>query len=170
MLQSVVMTTVKTKWNALYLWPLTTCEVSLNFFYISELIRQSDNSYDQYYLLLHFWCHITFICISRWHPPQFLEVSQLWMQITWEPEVIWSKNHQRHSFFFYNVLELSIFHSRSTCFLGKLSLLSLKRGEVHQKYENAAIGYVIMTSPLFFIPFQNYHSSGHCTIVTQSWI
>ena len=33
---------------------------------------------------------------------------------------------------------------------------------MHQKYENAAIGYVMMTSP-FFIPIQNYHSSGHCT-------
>ena len=35
-------------------------------------------------------------------------------------------------------------------------------GRVHQKYENAAIHYVMMISP-FFIPIQNYHSSGHCT-------
>ena len=33
---------------------------------------------------------------------------------------------------------------------------------MYQKYENAAIGYVMMTSP-FLIPIQNYHSSGHCT-------
>ena len=43
-LQSVAMTTVKTIWNALYLWPLTAHKVSLNFFYISGLIRQSTHS------------------------------------------------------------------------------------------------------------------------------
>ena len=33
---------------------------------------------------------------------------------------------------------------------------------MHQKYENAAIDYVMMTSP-FLIPIQNHHSSRHCT-------
>ena len=37
---------------------------------------------------------------------------------------------------------------------------------MHQKYENAAIGYVMMASP-FLIPIQNYHSSGHCTCDTE---
>ena len=37
---------------------------------------------------------------------------------------------------------------------------------MHQKYENAAIDYVMMTSP-FFIPIQNCHSSGHCTCDTE---
>ena len=32
---------------------------------------------------------------------------------------------------------------------------------MHQKYENAAIDYVLMTSP-FLIPIQNDRSSGHC--------
>ena len=33
---------------------------------------------------------------------------------------------------------------------------------MHQKYENAAIDHVMMTSP-FFIPIQNYYLSRHCT-------
>ena len=48
-------------------------------------------------------------------------------------------------------------------FLGKLPLqVSKTEGGVHQKYENAAVDYVMITSP-FLIPIQNYHSSGHFT-------
>ena len=45
-----------------------------------------------------------------------ITISQLWMQISWEPEVI-LKNDQRCSFPFYQV-----FHLRSTWFLGEFSL------------------------------------------------
>ena len=193
------------------LWPLTAYQVSLNFFYISELIRQSDNSsvlilaiagwphfwetkFPEFSLRfpghfkifpwasqerkfdgMHFcwqschiffifpefsrfllqnikipwvsaeiltifqipwvfqvfhafqvcghpelWCHITFICISRWHPPHYKFLNFEWKYL--ENQKWYQKNHQLHSFFFYNVSDLSISHPRSTCFWGKLSL------------------------------------------------
>ena len=94
--QSVAIAAVKASQNALHLWLLTAYEVSWNFVQYFRTYRQNNISSVFTFAAVvsyHIQLHIKMVAFIS-------QVSQIWMQISWEPEVI-LKNCQPCSFQFY---------------------------------------------------------------------